>query len=101
MNALQVEVVKLALNKMVENGHFSICVVDEILKITRGIPQREDYETLRLLHCIKFQDFTPITRLEFPKLLQRVLESPSIEFEVNFKPLEQATTYIPTTLMLG
>ncbi len=43
MNALQIEIAKVALNKMIEGGHFSICTVDDILKITKGIPYREDY----------------------------------------------------------
>lgn len=101
MNALQTEIAKAALNKMVEGGHFSICVVDEILKITKGIPFREDYETLRLLHCVNFRDFSQLMRIEFPALLQRVLESPSMELEIRFRPLERPTDFTTTLLRLG
>jgi len=89
MNALQIEIAKVALNKMIEGGHFSICTVDDILKITKGIPYREDYEALHLLHCVNFIDFTPLMREEFPALLQRVLQSPSMEIVINFRPLER------------
>lgn len=89
MNTIQSEAAKLALNKMVEGGHFSICVIDDILKLTKGIPQKEDYDTLRLLHCVDFKKFTPTMRLEFPHLLQRVLESPSMELEIRFRALER------------
>jgi hypothetical protein len=82
---VQSEVAKVALRQMHEGGHFSICVVDKILKMTGGTPQRADYEALSLLHCVNFKDFTPMLRLEYPKLLQRVLESPSMHVEINFQ----------------
>lgn len=96
MNAIQLEVARMALNKMMEGNHFSICTVDNILQITKGVPQKEDYDTLRLLHCVDFRDFTPVMREEFPKLLQRVLESPTMQLEIGFKkpvnPIEVITT---------
>ena len=90
MTELQAEAAKMALNKMIARGHFDICTVDEILRTTGGVPNGEDYRTLRLLHCVDFKDFTPRLRLEFPGLLQRVLESPSMALEIKFKPLARA-----------
>jgi hypothetical protein len=88
MTNIQTESCKIALNKMMEDGHFSICVIDQILKVTKGVPFAEDYETLRLLHCVDFKKFTPSMRIEFPNLLRKVLQSPSMEIEVKFKPLD-------------
>lgn len=99
MNAIQIEVVKLALNKMVEGGHFNICVVDEILKITKGIPFREDYDTLRLLHCVNFKDFSPTMRQAFPQLLQRVIESTSMELSIKFIAVDRPQNF--TILLPG
>lgn len=87
MTTFQIEAAKLSLKQMMAKGHFSICVIDKILKMTGGVPNAEDYKALRLLHCVDFKEFTPAMRLEFPGILKRVLESPSMEIEVTFKPL--------------
>lgn len=92
---VQSEVAKLALKRMHEGGHFSICVVDQILKMTGGVPQQADYEALRLLHCVDFKAFSPMLRLEYPKLLQRVLESPSMHVEIDFKASRTETEALP------
>ena len=86
MTTLQVEAARAALKKMFSEGFFSICVVDQILKITRGVPSKEDYDTLRLLHCVHFTDMSPELRKELPSLIQRVLEAPSIVWQ-NAMPL--------------
>jgi hypothetical protein len=85
LTELQIEVCKAALKKMQAEGHFSICVVNDILKITGGVPLKEDYEALRLLHCVNFRDMSPRLRMEFPALLKRVLEAPGMELEINYK----------------
>lgn len=87
MNTIQIEACKLALRRMMDEGFFSICVVNDILKLTGGVPTKEDYQTLQLLHCVKFRDMPPALRVEFPGLLRRVLESPSMELEITFKAL--------------
>jgi hypothetical protein len=86
MTELQIEASKLALKNMMQKGHFDICVVHEILKLTGGVPDAGDYSALRLLHCTNFIDLPPNLRIEFPKLLQRVLSSPSMSLEISFKP---------------
>lgn len=76
MTALQVEIIRTALANMYAQGFFSICVVDNILKLTGGVPERQHYDTLRLLHCINFRDMPKNVRLELPRLIQLVVESP-------------------------
>lgn len=94
MNTFQIECAKLALKRMMASGHFSICTVDEILKVTGGVPDAEDYKALRMLHCVDFKEFTPAMRIEFPGILKRVLESPSMELEITFKPLSRPPALI-------
>jgi hypothetical protein len=86
MSDLQIDVVKVMLAKMMEDGHLSICTIDQILKITKGVPCKSDYDLLRGLHCISFKDYPQRLRMEFPALLQRVLESPTMDLEIKFKP---------------
>lgn len=87
MNAVQIEVVKLALKKMMSRGHLDITTIDDILKKTGGVPGREDYDTLRMLHCVNFMDYTPKLRDEFPTLLRRVLESPGMNLSIKYEAL--------------
>lgn len=94
MTDMQMEVCKLALKKMMDEGRFSICAVDQILKLTGGVPEKADYETLRALHCVEFKEFSPLMRIEFPRLLKRVLESPSMELQITFKPLTRPLTLL-------
>ncbi len=86
---LQIEACRAALKDMHKRGHFSLCVVDQILAITGGVPNAEDYKTLRLLHCVDFKDMSPALRIEFPALLKRVIESGAMEFTIEFKPGRQ------------
>ncbi len=86
MTTLQILAAQEALKKMFEGGHFSICTIDAILKVTRGVPNGDDYHTLRLLHCINFRDLAPDLLSELPSLIQRVLNAPSIMFN-NALPL--------------
>lgn len=76
MNALQIEIAKTAIAKMFADGHFSICVIDNILKMSGGIPPKREYDMLHVLHCVKFMSMSPRLRLELPRLIQIVVESP-------------------------
>ena len=73
---IQVEIIRTALANMYAQGFFSICVVDNILKVTGGVPDGKLYDTLRLLHCVNFRDMPKNVRLELPRLIQLVVESP-------------------------
>lgn len=78
MNALQIEIARAAIAAMFERGHFSICTIDNILKMTGGIPSKREYDMLRCLHCMDFKAMSPRLRLELPRLIQIVVESPPI-----------------------
>ena len=95
MTEVQAECCKLALKKMMAGGHFDITVVNDVLRITGGIPDGDDYQSLRLLHCMNFRDFSQRMRMEFPALLRRVLESPGMELSITFRPLSRPPDLLP------
>jgi hypothetical protein len=78
MNAIQLLAAQTALKHMLAGSHFSICTIDQILKVTGGVPNADDYETLRLLHCIHYQDMPPELLRELPAVVKRVLGSEAI-----------------------
>lgn len=76
---------KAAIKNMIQRGSISICTIDEILKMTGGVPAREDYNVLRLLHCVNFMDMDPELLRGLPLILSRVLESDALEIEFDPK----------------
>lgn len=76
------EVAQAAINKMLGEGHFSICTIDSILKLTGGIPPQREYDMLRALHCVDFKAMSPRLRVELPRLMQVVLEGPPIVYQI-------------------
>jgi hypothetical protein len=87
LDAIQVMATKAAVNKMMQDGYLSICTIDNILKMTGGIPNRKDYDLLHMLHCVKFMDMDPELLRGLPVILQRVIaaEEIVIEFTPNVK----------------
>ena len=86
MNAIETLVAKTALKKMMEQGYFCICTIDNILKMSGGIPNPRDYQMLRTLHCINYKDMPSALLNELPSIIQRVVESPSLEFCIDVSP---------------
>lgn len=81
LDAIQVMAVKAAVNKMMRDGYISICTIDNILKMTNGIPNRKDYELLHTLHCVNFMDMDPELLRGLPVILQRVVAAEEIVIE--------------------
>jgi len=75
MTPIQIEAAKASLQRMLGGGYFDICTIDNILKVSGGVPDKKSYDTLRLLHCIHFKDMSPQLRIELPKLIKLVVES--------------------------
>lgn len=71
MTDFQREAIRLALLKMFrDDGHFSICTVDALLKLAGAVPDRRAYDELSVLHCVGMRDMPPVMRQE---LLNRTL----------------------------
>ena len=83
MTEIQILVVKTALKKMMTGGYFDICTIDNILKLSGGIPRESEYQLLRTLHCVYFKEMPAALLAELPKIIQRVIESPSMEFIID------------------
>lgn len=88
MNVLQLEVARAVIAKMMSNGTFYITDIDTILKMTGGVPPKREYDMLRALHCISFKDMSPALRLALPRLMQVVVESQPIGYEIGSLPVE-------------
>jgi hypothetical protein len=58
MTDLQAKAVIDAINEMFKGKHFSICTVDDCMKVT-GAVRTSDYDALRLYHC---RDFAKMDR---------------------------------------
>ena len=83
MNAFEIEAVRTALQNMQSKGYFNICTIDQILKVTGGVPDPRDYEALRLLHCVNFRDMPHALRLALPRKIQLVVESAPMQLLKN------------------
>lgn len=65
------EAVITSLKEMFEGSHFSICTVDKCLKITKAIPDTDEYNALHTLHCVHWAKMSPYLRDE---ILKRTLK---------------------------
>lgn len=45
-----------AIQKLFTADSFSICTLDEIIKVLKVVPNGEIYQQLRLLHCVSYRD---------------------------------------------
>ncbi len=81
MNDMQRMAAEAAVRHMLQRGSISICIVDQILKMTGGVPAKEDYEVLHLLHCVDFKEISPDLLRGLPLILQRVLGAEALQFE--------------------
>ena len=80
MNEIQMLAARAALKKMTLNGYLCICTIDNILKMSGGIPRADDYQILRTLHCVSFSEMDPELLRGLPLLIKRVLESEGMDF---------------------
>ena len=62
-----------ALNKMMKQGHFSICAIDSVGKVLGVSVQCESYSILNALHCVDFSDMQPELRNAIPELINKCI----------------------------
>ncbi len=79
MDEVQKMAARCALRKMEKDGYFSICTINDILKMSNGIPCGKDFDILHTLHCVNFRDMPPELLRGLPLLIARVLGSESID----------------------
>lgn len=87
----------VALKKMFQGEHFSICDLDSIVKLLGCIPDKKDYEALRCLHCVNWSDMSPDLRGEVLKRVIKIMQSVGFDTEVldGFVLKNIAIKYIP------
>lgn len=93
MDEIQAMAARVALKKMAQDGYFSICTIDNILKMSGGVPEARDYQILRTLHCVNFRDMPPELLRGLPLLIQRVLEADGIDFTFEAKGQSRALQF--------
>jgi hypothetical protein len=79
MKEFERQAIITALKKMITGSYFSICVIDSCIKIIGCIPPRDIYNALSVLHCVYWNDMTPIFREEVKRNIMVVLSEPSID----------------------
>lgn len=83
MTEFQAKAVVDAINAMFRGHHFNICTVDSCMKITGAI-RSNDYEALRLYHCVNFDKMDRKTKEHVFRttieLICNVDEFPAIKF---------------------
>jgi len=91
MTYLEELAAQAALNKMFRGGYFSICTLDDVLKMGSIIPDRKAYAILHTLHCVDFKDMPDELRSEIPELIRQCLGIATI---FQFDSLKQKTITI-------
>jgi hypothetical protein len=82
MDNFQKEVVLTAMRKMFQGLHFSICTVDNCLKITGAIPTKKDYDALSALHCVTWSEMSPQLRQTVLEKTVEILSSDSFNLSI-------------------
>ena len=62
-----------AVNHLLAERHFSICRVDDLIKLTGGSEKRDAYRMLHSLHCVHYADMPKELRNAIPGLINECL----------------------------
>lgn len=63
-----------ALNKMMDQGWFSICTIDNVAKLLGRNPKGQAYDILNALHCVHFDKMPKELRDAIPALIEQCLD---------------------------
>jgi hypothetical protein len=75
-----------ALNKMLADGHFSICTVDSVAAMLNVRPAGDSYNILRTVHCVDYAKMPAELREAIPSLIKECL---GIDPFYQFKTMER------------
>ena len=62
LTILEKECVLTAIRNMFKSKNFSICTINDCLKITGGIHNQRDLDALDVLHCVPYSEMSPELR---------------------------------------
>jgi disulfide oxidoreductase YuzD len=71
MEHIKQQAIKTALKQMFSNQSFSICTIDDLIKLTNVVPDAKVYRIMHTQHCIKYS--------EMPKELREWLYLESVK----------------------
>ena len=74
-----------ALDKMFNQGYFSICTLDSILKMTGQVADKMCYDILHTIHCVHYNEMDETLRRGLPMLIGATLKMEGLHF-MRFKP---------------
>lgn len=72
-------VITQALNHLFSEQYFSVCKLDDIMKIVNAPNHSEAYRLLRTLHCVHYSTMNPALRDRLPQLINECLQPPMVE----------------------
>ena len=81
---------KIALKKMFEDNHFSICTIDKCLTLTGCVPNGEVYRIMSTVHCCNFKDMEPPFRQWLFEHTILMFAKPEFDFN-KFELLDKST----------
>lgn len=82
LDSFHQQAASVALKKMFEGNHFSICDLDSIIKLLGCIPDKRDYQALHCLHCVNWADMEPALRDEVLKRVVMIVETVGFDTSV-------------------
>jgi hypothetical protein len=62
LNQFQQLAATVALKKLFEGKHFSICDPNSLMELTGAVAPPKDYQALQCLHCVQWGDMSPELR---------------------------------------
>lgn len=66
-------VAQQAISRLFTDSHFSVCKLDDVIKLTGAQRDSEAYRLLRALHCVNWSDMDPALRERVPLLVREAL----------------------------
>ncbi|HKV75748.1 MAG TPA: hypothetical protein VJN95_14600 [Gemmatimonadales bacterium] len=81
------------------DGYLDICTIDQCLKVVNVIPPREDYEALRVLHCVHWKEMPTVVREEAVRRIMALFRHGGIE--VSASAFEAPTAEVKTRSFFG
>lgn len=86
------KIIKTALVNMFRNADsFNICTVDGCLKVAGTIADRETYDMLNALHCVKWRDMDDDVLKWIPNAIIQIFNRGNIRIEFNKEDLKIKT----------
>lgn len=75
------EALKIALKNLFKRTSFSICTIDDLLKMRQIVPDREAYRIMHAVHCVDYKEMSPDFRQYLFNSVINMFDVDSTEFD--------------------